>query len=195
LSPGIFKQDMRNTKRLFLAVDLPEELKDRLHEVQREWSHFPARWVRRNILHVTFAFLGEVEEKNLPSLMDALAGVLKAHPLTLTVEDIQYGPDKRRPRLIWARTKESQELTSLYEALLARLKALPFKVYLAYKRPAHITLARFNNLNLRGWEEDELPFVEQKIDYTFTVSAIELIESKLRRGGPEYFVLHSFILS
>ncbi len=187
---------MRDSKRLFLAIDLPAELKNQLQEFKGRWYDFPCRWVKNNILHVTFAFLGDVKEEYVEELREGLAGVFdKADPLPLRVSKITYGPDPRRPRVIWASLEQSQELTQLYEDALNMLQRLPFKVYTAYKPPSHITLCRFNSLHLKRWHGDELPDLSEQINYSFTVSEIALMESKLRRGGPEYFVLHSFMLS
>src|SRR3989338_1165798 len=101
---------MRKSKRLFLAVDLQEELKERLGEVERKWSHFPARWVSSGNLHITFAFLGDVAEENIPKLTETIGEALGSTTMKLNIVDIVYGPDARRRRLIWARLADANEV-------------------------------------------------------------------------------------
>lgn len=188
---------MKNKRRLFLAIDLPSELKERLADFKERWDDFPGKWVETEILHITFAFLGDVNEEHIPKLHEVIKGALTTSvPPDVTVSHISYGPGGgRSPRLIQAHLEENKKLSLLYKNFHSALQEIPFKVYKSYKEPSHITLCRFNSMHLRKWHENELPPLEEEIDYTFTVSEVQLIESHLRRGGPEYFVLQSYKLA
>lgn len=56
--------------RLFVAIDLPEELKARLSALRA--AALPARWVEPEKLHLTLFFLGEVEETGAQAVNAAL---------------------------------------------------------------------------------------------------------------------------
>ncbi|HLH32445.1 MAG TPA: RNA 2',3'-cyclic phosphodiesterase, partial [Terriglobia bacterium] len=75
--------------RLFIAVDLPNDVRDQLAEVQRALRPLTdsARWVAPESIHITLKFLGEVPEKQLEDIDTALAG-LSWKPFTVTVRGV-----------------------------------------------------------------------------------------------------------
>ncbi|MBI2164648.1 MAG: RNA 2',3'-cyclic phosphodiesterase, partial [candidate division NC10 bacterium] len=66
--------------RLFVAVNLPSEVRERLAAVQDRLRRAQAdvSWVRAENIHVTLKFLGDVEAKRLERIRPALAGVARA---------------------------------------------------------------------------------------------------------------------
>ncbi|HXZ43840.1 MAG TPA: RNA 2',3'-cyclic phosphodiesterase, partial [archaeon] len=63
--------------RLFVAVNLPSEIRDRMAAVQDRLRRVQAdvSWVRAENVHVTLKFLGETEENRLQRIRLALAEV------------------------------------------------------------------------------------------------------------------------
>jgi len=55
----------------------------------------------------------------------------------------------------------------------------------------HITLGRIKTWQFRQIEPEERPEINEDIDLTFEVKSIEIMESQLKKGGPEYTVLES----
>ncbi len=75
--------------RLFVGVFLPDEWRERLalmcdaiRDAEPAWRD--VKWVPEENLHVTLAFLGDVEEQDVPALCDRLSAVAartrRAHP-------------------------------------------------------------------------------------------------------------------
>ena len=58
----------------------------------------------------------------------------------------------------------------------------------------HVTLARIREWEFRRIELEERPLVEEDISLDFEVNSVEIMESELKRGGPEYVVLESIPL-
>ena len=60
--------------RAFIALELPGEIRERLKEAQETLRSCSARltFVEPELIHITLKFLGEVEEKDLPQVIDAL---------------------------------------------------------------------------------------------------------------------------
>lgn len=59
--------------RLFIAIELPDELKDRLAGLK---TVIPAaNWVKRAGYHLTLSFLGEVDSDRVPALTAALSSI------------------------------------------------------------------------------------------------------------------------
>ena len=56
--------------RLFVAVELPEEVKDRLASLCHGLKG--ARWVRDRQFHITLRFLGEVEPSQARSVTEEI---------------------------------------------------------------------------------------------------------------------------
>ena len=55
----------------------------------------------------------------------------------------------------------------------------------------HITLARLRQWEFNKIEPEEKPEINEDINLTFEVNSIEVMESELKRGGPNYIVLES----
>ena len=55
----------------------------------------------------------------------------------------------------------------------------------------HVTLARISTFSWRTIEPEERPEVNEDIDMIFNVESIEVMESELKRGGPQYTIIES----
>lgn len=124
--------------RLFIAIELPDEVKRLLDRLR---SDIPgARWVPAEQLHLTLAFLGEVDEESMKRLTGELAGI-QAPGFDLRFSGTGCFPDRRRPRVLWVGLQPEPLLSSL--ASLVRKAVLSCDIP-QEERPfsAHVTLAR-----------------------------------------------------
>jgi RNA 2',3'-cyclic 3'-phosphodiesterase len=90
--------------RLFIAVDLPEEVRDVLRQglgpLKRDQP--PARWVRPEGMHITLKFLGEQPQDLVERLDAGVGGALSGlSPVTIRLGGGGYFPRDRRPRVAW----------------------------------------------------------------------------------------------
>jgi len=122
----------------------------------------------------------------------------KHAPFGLELTKISYGPPKRKPpRMVWAGGPVSVELgrleqglrNSLYETMRAGSEGE------AHGFSPHITLGRLKQWEFQRQEIDEVPEIDETISVQFPVDSIEVMESELKREGPEYHVLESSPLS
>lgn len=131
--------------RLFVAVPLPEELKDTLAQQTALWKKgsFFQTWVHPQDYHLTLKFLGETPAGLLPPLKEALHTVARKHaPFSLTLEGMGTFGQLRRPRILWLGVKgEGAALASLQRDVEEELATLGFKKEERPFRP-HLTLAR-----------------------------------------------------
>lgn len=194
--------------RIFIAINLPEDVKTALAGFQDKWSDLPARWTKPENLHITLAFIGDIEEDGISEIQQIIKNVIApASPelaseggrhgsFAISLNKISYSPykkDKESPRMIWALGKKSADFDSLCDKLGKALVGLPkihFKPEVRESIP-HITLARIKEWEWRRIEPDERPEIEEFIDLNFQVNSIELMESVLKRSGPEYTILES----
>ncbi len=182
--------------RLFVAVHLPDEVRERLAVVQHRLQGVQAdvSWVRPGNIHLTLKFLGEVEPVRLDGLRVALAEVARAtEPCEVAVAGVgSFGG--RIPRVVWAGIMAGAETLS---ALAGRVDAALVGVgFPRESRPfsPHLTLGRVrssrNAAEFVGALRDEA-----REDFGATrVTAFFLMESQLNPKGSIYTVVDSFPL-
>ena len=176
--------------RIFLALNLPLEVKRGLLECKKKWPELPARWTTPENAHVTLVFLGNTSEKELQEIQKIVKEVAVIHkPFSFSLSRIVYGPTPKQPRMIWAKGEASQKLLSLQKDLANALgyqEEHPFSL--------HITLARLNEWELQSIEPEERPEVSEEVSFEIPVSSFEIMESKLKRTGAEYSIIESIPL-
>lgn len=132
--------------RLFIAVELPQEWTEALAATQaalRRRGLERLRWVRPEGIHLTLKFLGNVEERRVPELTQALThAAAGSAPLRLDLgEPGVFGPPAR-PRVVWRGVRgDLAALTRLWQAVEAQVGPLGFPQERERFSP-HLTLAR-----------------------------------------------------
>lgn len=110
--------------RAFIALELSNDIKEQLAIAQQTLRGCKARltFVDPELIHITVKFLGEVDDKKLREVMDALARVsFMSYPITTGNVTVN---NKNRPHTVWCTiqdTGESEQLFLLIEDVLAPL--------------------------------------------------------------------------
>ena len=184
--------------RIFIAINLPEEIKEKLKNFQSKWPELPVRWVKKENLHITLAFLGYLSDEELVKVCQITKEVAQGHEsFSINLTKIIYGPPKKMPpRMVWAEGEKSRGLAELQIDLENSLTGsrISFEPEKREFKP-HITLGRIRQWEFRQIEPEERPNVDEDISLNFEVNSIEVMESHLKRRGAEYAVLESFPLS
>ena len=103
--------------RIFTAINLPEDIKKKLADYQLKWPELPARWTKKDNLHITLEFWGYLTDEELLEVIDKTKETAsKQEPYFITLNKIVYGPPNKPPRMVWAVGDKSSHIT------LARLK-------------------------------------------------------------------------
>src|SRR5215213_10390499 len=127
--------------RLFVALDLPDRVRDELAAWQQVALSDPAlRPVRPEALHVTLCFLGYHPERDIERIA-AIVTDVEPRPVEITLDAEPVPVPRARPRL-FAVGGESPAASALQAELSDRLEAERF--YEPEKRPfwTHVTVAR-----------------------------------------------------
>lgn len=141
-------------------------------------------------LHVTLSFLGNVPDDAPAALAEALDEAARATPpFDATLDGVGAFPSARRPRVVWAGSKDAAPLTGLSTRVRDALSARGYRGDDKDFR-AHVTLGRVKGERgherlvafLREHGRDALP--------TVPVRVVNLYRSRLGAGGPTYDVLH-----
>lgn len=185
--------------RSFVAVELPDEVKDSLAGVQSamrermQASENAVRWVRPESIHLTLQFLGDVPVKVLPLVSDAIRkGCGQTSAFDLELGGPGVFPNLRRPRVVWIGLQGDEAamsaLKSLQAAIEAELQPLGFKPDKEFK--PHLTLGRVRE----GARQDDYAAIARAVAETptpdgiapFRVEGISLMRSELRPSGSVY---------
>jgi 2'-5' RNA ligase len=173
--------------RLFLAIELPVEVKTALSSIRRP-PLADLRWIAPEQLHITLKFLGEVPDADVPQLLETLAAVPTPSPLSLRVSGLAMFPERGRVRIVAADVADDAGgIVKLAESLEAACESLGFT---REGRPyrAHVTLARAKMPVRRELVKVDVPAM------SFTEKQFVLMQSKLSSKGPTYTVAARFPL-
>jgi len=179
--------------RVFIAADLPNELREQLAKVQRELDPLTraARWVAPASIHITLKFIGEVPEKRIETIDTVLTG-LTWKSFTVTVRGVGFFPGNRSPRVFWA-GMESPTMQNLAEKLDARLESYGFEKEKRAFRP-HITLARARTSRMDSSLVTAASRYAEQAFGSFSVDRIYLFESILKPSGAVHQRLKEYVL-
>jgi len=182
--------------RIFIAINLPKDIKTQLLNYQKELKNLPIRWVKEDNLHITLIFLGYLKDEQVAEVCKKSKEVVQKNaPFLINLTEICYGPpQKMPPRMVWVTGEKSQELANLKDNLEKELLGGPGLNNLKTEARAfspHITLGRIRQWEWLRIDPEERPQVEKEFSLSFEVQSIEVMESQLKRGGVEYTILES----
>jgi len=128
--------------RLFVAIDIPADLKDALRSfVGRLQPAAKIGWSPVDNLHVTTKFIGDWPEPRLDEMKSTLALVPVEGPIDITVKGLGWFPNPRRPRVFWAGVEGGEPLSALARATERAVAELGVPIEERAYSP-HLTLAR-----------------------------------------------------
>ena len=191
--------------RAFIAVELPESLREAITKIQdalkgalsgsgvrtdAKNSDMRLQWVRAESLHLTLKFLGDIEPEQVEvlraALSEAIAGIA---PFSVELEGIGGFPDTRAPRVVWAGVRPGGQppLMRLASAVETALVLCGFPPEEKPFSP-HLTLARVKGRSraLGNVLYSVQTHSSSGVLGTLPVRSIGLIKSELRPSGSIY---------
>ncbi len=193
--------DMQNESkeiRSFIAIELPEAVKEFLEETSSELKKCGAdvKWVKTAGIHLTLKFLGNVRMGLIPVIEQRARPIFAAQrPVRVQVRGLGAFPSLGRPRVIWAGLQVSGEtLSILVKELEQELELLGFKAEKRAFAP-HLTLGRVRS---GKGGADLVQAVRQRMTIagpTFEADHAILFQSILKPSGAEYFAISRFEFS
>lgn len=169
--------------RVFVGINIPEDIKRYVTGIQTQLKTFPAtmKFVEPENLHISLSFLGDVNESELGNIKSKLDEICALHAsFEVALGDIQLIPNKNFMRVV-ALDAIGENLESLRKEIV--------KAVGGESHPTHLTLARIGNVTNKN---DFIRSVEKIVcnKQTVRVDTIYLIKSELQRNGPVYTKLH-----
>jgi RNA 2',3'-cyclic 3'-phosphodiesterase len=184
---------MEKRHRVFIAINLPDDVKKALVKYQEKWPELPGKWTTKDNLHITLEFLGDLIDQEIDDTCRIVKEVAEKHnSFSINLNKIVFGPENKfPPKMVWAEGDKSKELSvlknDLQKSLLESVRFSPEERSFS----PHVTLARIKEWQFKLIEPEERPDVNENIDMVFTAETIEVTESQLKKGGPVYTILES----
>jgi 2'-5' RNA ligase len=167
--------------RIFVGVRIAAAITAELEQRAGSLRGSGVRFVAPADVHLTL--VPPWREHSLADAIDKLNRVTSGFDaFSLTFRSLGYGPQPRRPRLLWAECAASDEITRLHAALLQAYGQVDERPF----RP-HVTLARIRRNGRLIARENP---IDQPLSLSQRVNMIELFQSP-GRGETGYRVLAS----
>ena len=179
--------------RSFIAIQLPEEVREGLARLRNELKrdeHKFVKWVNPDGIHLTLKFLGNIPSKRVAEITEAIEeaaqGISSFH---LEISGLGAFPSLRQARVFWIGIGgEVGKLSRLQQNIDSALAASGFT---KEERPfvPHLTLARLRQgaspVERRSFGElvDSAVFGDK---YHIEVEAVSLMRSQLTPAGAVY---------
>lgn len=164
--------------RLFIALDLPEEVKEGLGRIS--YGLPGAAWISPEDMHLTVRFIGEVDDFLFRIILEALGGVHEKS-FYLDLKGVGHFPKRGDPTVLWTGVPENESLIRLrnrIESLLVKRGVEPE----TRKFHPHVTLAKIR--------DPRAPWIGQYLVETalfamhgIPVQGFSLYSSRLTPGG------------
>ena len=191
--------------RVFIALEMPPPAQRVLNDIIERFAQaLPAlHWVDAAGIHLTLAFLGELDDDRLALAMEAAQAAAHDFPsfdYRLTAPGIFGSP--QQPRVIWMGI-EDQPLAQLHGSPLQRLhhilnRELQRRNFETEKRPfsPHLTLARVKQ-PLTPAEQQSLQRLLHSSSVAATttfyrVNSLNVMKSELSSAGAKYSVIQAY---
>lgn len=179
--------------RCFLAVQVPEEAKEKISELIPSLQGGAFKIVPQQNMHLTMKFLSELDDALLEKVKQAVAPAAARHsPFQATLQGVGAFPSENYIKVLWVGITPKADYVSLQKEIDLSLKPIGFRPERDY-RP-HLTIARVR-------EVSDKPKLQQFISSHKTspfgpvqVSSVSLMQSQLGKGAPVYSELEIFKL-
>jgi RNA 2',3'-cyclic 3'-phosphodiesterase len=178
--------------RAFIAIELPDEIRQKLGELEtrlKSGGQTGVRWVNPKNIHLTLQFLGNIAVNRVEEITKAIENAAEdISPFSIEVKGTGVFPNTRRTRVAWVGLSgELDKLLLLKKRIQSNMEKLGF-VAEARDFTPHLTLARVNE---QATPQERQRFGEIVTRTKFEAGAINvkgvsLMRSQLDRAGAIY---------
>lgn len=182
--------------RAFIAIELPENLKAKISEFQKELIELDileGNWTKE--YHLTLKFLHEITDEQVKLISNVLLDIAKkTKKFELELNGLGAFPSQNYIRVIWIGAGNGdEEAKELQRSVDNKLEKLGFEKENRYSN--HLTLARVKAVKDKDKLKDIFERNATKSFGSFEVKEVKLIKSTLTGAGPKYETIATFHLS
>ncbi len=176
------------TKRLFIGTFIESKpLKSKYSKIKKEFGGIlPGRWIKPENFHITFKFLGNVPEEEIPEIQDKLKEYLdKLQNAQFELRGLGVFPNAEHPKVLYIKVIDNDGiLKKLQKFTEEKMEQLGFK---KENRPfiPHITLKRIKSADVEKLKQKLEKYKEVSFGKQSIVE-LNLIESITNPKGAIY---------
>jgi 2'-5' RNA ligase len=176
--------NMSAASRVFVALKMAPDIAEELAHIARPLERFAVRTIAKEDTHLTL--VPPWNEPAVPYAIEKLRLAIESHyAFRLEFRHVGYGPDPKRPRLVWVDCSTSKELMGLHAALMLAYGQSDEQLFLP-----HVTLSRIRGNGARVARRCP---IDRDLALFQEITSIELMQSP-SSGGRGYKVLASLPL-
>jgi RNA 2',3'-cyclic 3'-phosphodiesterase len=171
--------------RLFVSLNLPEEIRDKINALRIEVGskEKKLKWEPKEKLHLTLKFIGDVEINQVNLIAEDLAFIENFEAINCETARFGFFFTRNQPRILWMGLHADKIIFNLVEELNSRLEK--FLIPRERKRfTSHITILRIRgNVSeefVKGFQNFDVPKIK------FRTNEISLMKSDLLPLGSVY---------
>ena len=168
--------------RLFIAVELPDELKDALNNRCAEMDYQGVKWQKCRQIHLTLNFLGDTDIETFSRLKKELKKITFS-AFDLVLSDAGFFPGIKRPSVFYIGIEQNPHLLKLKDDIDNLLQNLGIKDRESREFIPHVTLARIKTRPAQEATEKMLQIADKFKGERFSVNDFALFSSSLTDKG------------
>ena len=175
--------------RLFIAIEIPEEIKEYISQIKDSIGNDLAkiRFVGKEKMHLTLKFLGEVQSNKAEEVIEELKKI-KFKEFITCLDSIGIFPNRNYMGVVWIGLKPEDKVIELQKGMDEKLEKL-FKKEKNFK--PHITIGRVKSIQNKNKLMERLRGIKTEKSI-IVINDFRLIKSTLARQGPAYESLYTF---
>jgi RNA 2',3'-cyclic 3'-phosphodiesterase len=193
--------------RLFIALDIPDAIRDRIARFVEGVSGFSpdARWAKPESLHLTLKFIGEQPDSAVEQIKQELSTIESSAP-EIHFRGYGFFPTAKSARVFWIGMEATPQLSALAATIDSKMPALGIPKEDRAFSP-HLTLARGAGAsgsprrNKKDTPNRIFQRLQEKLSAlptpefgTITPRSFFLYQSQLSPKGSKYTKLWEFVL-
>jgi 2'-5' RNA ligase len=183
------KMKKKDTVRVFIAVNLPGFVKEKLSEIQSELKQWRmnVKWTRIENIHLTLKFLGDISRDKLEPISRVVETACSGfEPVKLMAKGVGVFPGVKRPRVLWTGVAGQTDKLGLLQGEIDHgLSSVGFQ---KEKRQftGHLTLGRFKQSPHPEKILDIMNRFKDMETGPFLTDTVYIYQSDLKPSGPVY---------
>lgn len=173
--------------RAFLAIDLKEDLRQKVYDVEKEFKKIDAdiNYVEPKNLHFTLKFLGDIDEDGIDKISEKVEEVLENYePFGINIKGCGAFPNEDHIKVLWFGTQDNVILNQLHDDLDEALNGIGFEKDDNFS--THLTFGRMKSSKCKDEVKKEIEKYKVREIGSMNIKDIRLKKSTLKPEGPIY---------
>lgn len=180
--------------RLFVALEIPDNVKDQLFELRRSVCNeeINFRWEPKEKIHITLKFIGDVKDELVDDIGQNLLFLKSFNKINCEINKFGFFFRQHIPVILWASLKLDSTAYEIVEKINEEL--LKFGIEKENRKfTPHLTLLRIKKHPGDDFVESFNKFYFEPIK--FKAEKITLFKSELHKSGSKYFEIKNYNLN